>query len=167
MTIEISKKEIFDEVEKRSSLEGSVLPERFEGIWASEDEGKFLDSYWVEACSAVVEMLKRYMKGATFEHSLNRYDKDEVFSVHAEMPSRYNFSFDGVVQTELKIMMACSILYRWLHVVSAEQATKYDEESKGYMDSVRSKLLYRDEPRWQKPKEKGICDNVFIPQRHC
>ena len=27
-----NKKEIFDEVEKRSSLEGSVIPERFEGI---------------------------------------------------------------------------------------------------------------------------------------
>ena len=162
MTIEISKKEIFDEVEKRSALEGRVLPERFDGVWASEDEGVFLDSYWVECCSAVVELFKRYLKGATFEHELGKHDKDEVLSLVAQMPVRYNFALDGIVLTELKMMMACNVLYRWLSVVQPEAAQKYDDESKGYMESVRTKLLYRDEPRWQKPKNRGMRDDVFI-----
>ena len=165
MTLEILKRDIFGEVEKRSALEGLQLPERFEGIWASEDDRRFLDSYWTEGCSAVAELLKRYLKGVAIAHSLDEGVQDEVLRVNAVMPSRYNFAFDEVIATELKMMMACSILYRWLNVVLPEKAVKYDEESKGYMESVRDKLLYRDEPRWQKPVEKGVCDNVFMPRR--
>jgi len=146
MIITVSKKELFDEVEKRSSLEGSVLPERFEGVWASEEEGKFLDSYWVEGYTAVVQLMKRYLTGQTITYDLSTYDKDEVLTINATMPKRYNSLLDGSVATDVKMLIACNILHGWLEVKAPEAAAKYEEEAKGYTEDMRVKLLYRNEP---------------------
>ena len=146
MVISVSKKELFDEVEKRSSLEGAAMPERFEGVWASEEEGKFLDSYWVEGCTAVIQLMKRYLSGQTVTHNLSSYDKDEVLSINATMPERYNSLLDGNVATDVKMLIACNILSGWLGVKAPEAAAKYDEEAKGYTEDLRVKLLYRNEP---------------------
>lgn len=146
MVITISKKEIFDEVEKRSSLEGSVLPERMEGVWASADEGVFLDSFWVEGYTAIVQLMKRYLKSSTVSYKLDQYDKDEVLTIEAEMPARYNSLLDGSVSTDVKMLIACNVLHGWLEVKMPEAAAKYDEEAKGYAEDLRVKLLYRDAP---------------------
>ena len=147
MEISVSKKEIFDEVEKRSSLEGMALPERFEGVWASEEEGKFLDSYWVEGCTAVVQLMKRYLTSETVEHGLSSYDGDEKLSISATMPKRYSSLLDGNVATDVKMLLACNILHGWLEVKAPDAAAKYDEEAKGYSEDLRVKLLYRTEPK--------------------
>ena len=146
MVISVSKKELFDEVEKRSSLEGAAMPERFEGVWASAEEGKFLDSYWVEGCTAVIQLMKRSLSGQTVTHDLSSYDKDEVLSINATMPERYNSLLDGNVATDVKMLIACNILSGWLGVKAPEAAAKYEEEAKGYTEDLRVKLLYRNEP---------------------
>lgn len=147
MIIRISKKEIFDEVEKRTSLEGSVLPERMEGVWASTDEGVFLDSFWVEGYTAIVQLMKRYLKSSTVSYKLDQYDKDEVLTIEAEMPARYNSLLDGSVSTDVKMLIACNVLHGWLEVKAPESAAKYDEEAKGYTEDLRVKLLYRTAPQ--------------------
>ena len=146
MVITISKKEIFDEVEKRSSLEGSVLPERMEGVWASADEGVFLDSFWVEGYTAVVQLMKRYLKSESVVRELSSYNKDEVLTISADMPARYNSLLDGSVATDVKMLIACNVLHGWLEVKMPDAAAKYDEEAKGYAEDLRVKLLYRDAP---------------------
>lgn len=146
MKITVSKNVIFKEVEKRSSLEGSMIPERFEGVWASEEEGQFLDSYWVEGYTAIVQLLKKYLSTQTVNYDLSTYDKDEVLSIEVEMPGRYSSLLDGSVNTDVNMLMVCNILTGWFGVKHPEAAAKYDEEAKGYTEDLRVKLLYRTEP---------------------
>lgn len=166
MDITIAKKEIFDEVEKRTSLEGSVLPERFEGVWASKEEGAFLDSYWVEGYTAVIQLMKRYLKSRTVAHEINLYDKDEVLTILVDMPDRYNSLLDGSVATDIKMMIACNVLHGWLEVKLPEAAPKYEEESKGYAEDLRVKLLYRTEPKDRTNLTKKGCydDKTIYPK---
>lgn len=147
MEIKISKAEIFNEVEKRSSFEGSMIPERYDNVWANPDKGAILDSYWVEGYTAAVQLLKRYLTGSTIDYNLSQYNKDEVVTINATMPARYSSLLDGSVATDVKMMIACNILHGWLEVSNAEVAAKYDEESKGYAEDLRVKLLYRKEPQ--------------------
>lgn len=147
MEIKISKAEIFNEVEKRSSFEGSMIPERYDNVWANPDKGAILDSYWVEGYTAAVQLLKRYLTGSTIDYNLSQYNKDEVVTINATMPARYNSLLDGSVATDVKMMIACNILHGWLEVSNAEVAAKYDEESKGYAEDLRMKLLYRKDPQ--------------------
>lgn len=147
MEIKISKAEIFNEVEKRSSFEGSMIPERYDNVWANPDKGAILDSYWVEGYTAAVQLLKRYLTGSTIDYNLSQYNKDEVVTINATMPARYNSLLDGSVATDVKMMIACNILHGWLEVSNAEVADKYDEESKGYAEDLRVKLLYRKDPQ--------------------
>jgi hypothetical protein len=40
MEIKIPKAEIFNEVEKRSSIEGYIIPERYDNVWAEGETGR-------------------------------------------------------------------------------------------------------------------------------
>jgi hypothetical protein len=164
MEIKISKAEIFDEVEKRSALEGSVLPERFEGVWSSSDEGHFLDSFWKEGYTAVIQLLKRYIKNDTINYALNVYEKDEEMTIEAEMPERFNSLLEGSVVTDIKMMIACNVLHGWLEIKAPDAAAKYQEESKGYAEDLRVKLLYRSDPN--NKAERSIVDDCSIYPRY-
>ena len=146
MEIKISKQEILNEVEKRSSLEGFIFPDRYDNVWVSADRGVLVDSYWVEGCLAVTQLFKRYISNDSVTHSLANYDKDEVLTVNAQMPARYNSLLDGSLITGAKMIIACVIIQKWLAVTSPELSAKYGEEANGYMDDVKQKLLYRKDP---------------------
>ena len=146
MDITVSKAEIFKEVEKRSSLEGLLQEGRFEDLWASEEEGKFLETYWIEGCMAAVQVFKRYLTSTTVTHTLASYDGEETFSISAEMPERYNGLLTGSVETDVKMMIAANVMYGWMNVLSPGQAKKYGDESASYAEDLKLKILYRDEP---------------------
>ena len=146
MDITVSKAEIFKEVEKRSSLEGLLQEGRFEDLWASEEEGKFLETYWIEGCMAAVQVFKRYLTSTTVTHTLASYDGDETFSISAEMPERYNGLLTGSVETDVKMMIAAHVMYGWMNVLSPGQSKKYGDESASYAEDLKLNILYRDEP---------------------
>lgn len=146
MELEILKSEVFKEVEKRSSLEASAHPEAFEQMWVSEYEGGFLDTYWIEGYTSVIQLFKRYIRNKTVTHTLTSYDAEERLTLSAEMPARYDDLLTGSITTDIKMMIAAHILSGWLSVKAPELADKYKEESAGYAEDLRLKLLHRTEP---------------------
>lgn len=145
-TITISKSEVFNEVEKRSSLEGLIQPEKFDLLWASSETSELLESYWVEGYTAIVQLLKRYLNGDTITYNLTTIDQDEVLNISVVMPDRYDTKLDGSVTNDAKMIIACNVLTGWLNVVSPGVAPKYDTEANGYAEDMRVKLLYRTNP---------------------
>lgn len=160
MKLTIKKQEVFGEVEKRSSIEGYALPERFDNVWADSSRGEVLDSFWIEGYTSIVQLLKRYLSQASVNYDLSKYNGDEVLTIDAEMPERYNALLDGSIQTDVKMMLACNILHGWLEVVSPESAAKYDEEANGYAEDIRVKLLYRNAPTQALVVIKGDDDQM-------
>lgn len=146
MEIRINKTEVFNEVEKRSSIEGYAIPENYDKVWANKEKGAILDSFWVEGCTAVVQLLKKYLKSATAVHSSETYDESEIFNLSVEMPGRYNDNLDGNILTDIKMLIASNILHGWFNICAPELSAKYLEESNGYSEDLRVKLLYRKSP---------------------
>lgn len=165
MTIKILKSEIFNEVEKRSSIEGFSIPERFDNIWADQSRGDLLDSYWIEGCEAVAQIVKRYLTSKTVSHNLTQYDKDEVLSIELKLPCRHSFLLDGSIETCIKMLVACNVLHGWLEVVSPESASKYLEETSAYSNDLKSKIYYRVAPKRDMVYEKNIDDTPVIQGR--
>lgn len=160
MVIRISKSEIFNEVEKRSSFEGAMIPERYDSMWANPSRGEILDSYWVEGYTAAVQLLKRYLSGDTIDYDLSQFNRDEVVTITATMPSRYNSLLDGSVATDVKMLIACNILHSWFEVSNPEVAAKYEEESKGYSEDLRVKILYRVDPETELVSASADSQNI-------
>lgn len=146
MLIRISKQLVFKEVEKRSSLEGYIATDQYKNIWADSSRGELLESFWIEGYTAVVQLMKKYIKNSTLDYSLDEYDEDEVVNINAEMPERYNSLLDGSIATDIRMMVACNILHGWMEVVYPSAAPKYQEEADGYAEDLRVKLLYRQSP---------------------
>ena len=146
MDIIILKQEIFNEVEKRSSLEGYAIPDRYDQVWANSSRGELLDSYWIKGYTAVVQLLKKYLSSDSVAYTLNSFNEGEKLTISVEMPSRYDDKLNGSISTDVKMLIACNIITGWLKVVLPEAASKYEEESKGYSEDLRVKLLYRKSP---------------------
>lgn len=155
MEIKISKKEIFGEVEKRTSLEGLVASDNYDNIWADGGRGELLESYWIVGYTAIIQLLKRYITNSTLNYTLTSYDDDEVVTINATMPARYSSLLDGSVATDVKMMVACNIISKWLKVVSPEVSVKYDEEAKEYAEDLRIKLSHRTDPNVTSVKAKS------------
>ena len=160
MDLSISKKEIFREVEKRTSMEGFVLPENYDVVWANDSRGVLLDSFWADGCSEVIQLMKRYISNDTIEHSFTQYDSDEVLTINADMPARYNALMDGNVATDAKMIVACKILVGWLKVNMPEAAAKYESEYSFYYGDMKEKMLYRVSP--ESDSSEARADEVHI-----
>lgn len=146
MNITVSKSDILQEVEKRTSLEGVVIPERFEDVWASKEDGELLDSFWVEGCSVVVQLFKRYVASINGGTISSTYNGSESFTLNATMPTRYPAALDNSVASDVKMIIACNMVLGWLNVKLPTAAAKYKEEGEGYAEGLKSKLLYRTSP---------------------
>ena len=146
MIINIPKVQVFAEVEKRSSLEGYLLADKYDAVWANENKGRLLESYWIEGCGAVIQMLRDFLGGVTNNVDLQAYNSSEELSLDVTLPNRYNQGLIGSMTTGIKMMIACNILSRWLGVCAPELSPKYDDEAKSYLEDIRIKLFSRKAP---------------------
>ena len=137
MVIEISKDEVLNEVEKRSSLEGYAMPDRYDMVWASESKAELLESSWIEGCGAILQLVKDFV-------ACN--ESGDRFRATLIMPTRFNRCLEGSIVTSLKMAIVCNMLSRWLSVTAPELAPKYDEEAKSYLEDARIKLYTRVAP---------------------
>ena len=160
MDIIILKQEIFNEVEKRSSLEGYAIPDRYDQVWANNSRGELLDSYWIEGYTAVVQLLKKYLSSDSVAYTLNSFNEGEKLTISVEMPSRYDDKLNGSISTDVKMLIACNIITGWLKVVLPEAASKYEEESNGYSEDLRVKLLYRKSPEYTLNNHKSDSKDI-------
>ena len=62
------------------------------------------------------------------------------------MPSRFCDFLEGSITTDVKMMIAANVVYRWMSVKLPDHAGKYNEEATSYADDLRLKLLYRVAP---------------------
>lgn len=146
MNITVSKSDILQEVEKRTSLEGVVIPERFEDVWASKEDGELLDSFWVEGCSVVVQLFKRYVANINGGTISSTYNGSESFTLNATMPTRYPAALDDSVASDVKMIIACTMVLGWVDVKLPTSSDKYKKELEGLSSLLVSKLLYRVPP---------------------
>lgn len=150
MKITISKQEILNEVERRISVESSIIPDKFDLLWVNTNKKELLSGYWIEGCESVISLFRNYIIGQTIDHSLDKYDSDEQFSISVIMPGRYNSSFDSSINTDVKMMVACNITYRWFNAVYPDISEKYILEANGYANNIKNKINYR------KPNESDM-----------
>ena len=146
MNINISRNEILNEVERRISVESSIMPDKYDLLWVNTNKKELLKGYWIEGCESVVSLFKRYLDTKTISHTLTSESTDETFAIEVTMPSRYNSLLDGSVSTDVKMMMACNITYRWFSAILPDVSEKYNVEANGYADSIQSKICFRTAP---------------------
>ena len=106
MNINISRNEILNEVERRISVESSIIPEKYDLLWVNTNKKELLKGYWIEGCESVVSLFKRYLDTETISHTLTSESTDETFVIDVTMPGkRQNMGYKhplSVVLDELK-----------------------------------------------------------------
>ena len=142
-------------------MEGFVLPENYDVVWANDSRGVLLDSFWADGCSEVIQLMKRYISNDTIEHSFTQYDSDEVLTINADMPARYNTLMDGNVATDAKMIVACKILMGWIRIYLPESVSKYETELVTYLSDLKSKISFRISPENTTTDAKTDSESIY------
>lgn len=143
MNITVSKQEILTEVERRISLESSILPEKYDLLWLSANKKELVDGFWIEGCESIVTLFRKYIVERTTDHTLDTYNSGDIFSFSVMMPWRYNSNFDSSINNEVKMMLACNIIYRWFSAILPDVSEKYKIEANGYIENITKKINLR------------------------
>lgn len=166
MKIEISKSEVYKEVEKLSSVAGASVSggDNFGQFWASEYEWNLLDAYWLEGCTSVEQLFMRYIRNQTAEFDLTTYEEDEVLTIFAEMPDGFNDFLTGSITNAVKMLLVFNILTGWFSTKSAELSDIYQKDAQGYAEDIKKKLLYRMEPPQNRANDAITSDDITFAQ---
>lgn len=143
MNITVSKQEILTEVERRISLESSIQPEKYDLLWLSANKKELVDGFWIEGCESIVTLFRKYIVERTTDHTLDTYNSGDIFSFSVMMPWRYNSNFDSSINNEVKMMLACNIIYRWFSAILPDVSEKYKIEANGYIENITKKINLR------------------------
>lgn len=165
MEINIRKAEVYKEVEKMTAIIGaSIVAENgyiaYNAIWANEYDAEVLDTWWRDGVSMVTSMMIKYIGSQTVEHRLYGEGLEEVFSLSARMPTRFDENLVGGIIEEIKMMLACMVTSGWLGVKLPDRKKDFDERAISLAADVQTKLLYR-KPYERKPFEEKKEEIIF------
>lgn len=166
MKIEISKSEVYKEVEKLSSVAGASVSggDNFGQFWASEYEWQLLEAYWLEGRTSVEQIFMRYIRNQTVGFDLTTYDEDEAFTILAEMPDGFDDFLTGSIANAVKMLLVFNVLAGWFSTKSAELSDIYQKNAQGYAEDIKKKLLYRMEPPQNRANDAITSDNITFTQ---
>jgi len=169
MEVRIRKCEVYQEVEKLTSIIGSQTitdsGSLYKQVWASPHDGPTLDTFWRDAVSGVYDLFRRYLSSCAVEYNIHESDGDEVFTLEAEMPIGFDDKLTGDIKNTMKSFFVATVLAGWFGLKYPVKAEEYANEAVGYGSSIKEKLLFRKDPeqvRIYAPEE----DEVKIIRRN-
>ena len=165
MKIILKKSDVFAEASKLSAVAAASLQggARFEDAWATEYEAPILDTFWAEGCTALVGIFTRYVRSTTSGHDFSDYDKDEVFTLVADMPDTFNDLLEGSITTSAMLFMAHFVLSRWFAFKSlTEPAAFCQAKVDACAADIRSKLLHRIAPAQNRSHDAASDTNEAV-----
>jgi hypothetical protein len=150
MIVTIRKCEVYQEVEKITSIIGSRTAgdsgSLYKQVWASSSDAPVLDTFWRDAVSGIYTIFKRYLSPSSVEYNVHAFDRDEVFTLSAQMPSGFDENLTGDVVNNMKSFFVATIVSGWFGLKFPDRAQEYAAAAIGYGDAIKDKLFFRKTP---------------------
>lgn len=140
ITLNISRKDVYTEVDKTTDYTGAKLNPKEDGardrIVATEYDLKTLSRFWEETCSTANERLKEMFVGGSLPAS-------EDYSVTLQVSVAFDKELIPSVEAALRSYFIVSITGKWYVFANKTEAAPYFAEAATLMEDVRRKLYSR------------------------
>lgn len=157
ITLSITKSVVMNEVAKQTSYIGGKITfqdgsNAYDQVFTTEDDFAMLEKYWREASNATATNLRRFVKsieesGATDTDLKlpqgSEVNKQGVLTITLNMPTRYDDSQTGTIQSTLFNYFVNFITSKWLGITYKEDAEYYDAYATGNMKEILLKIFYK------------------------
>jgi hypothetical protein len=168
MRVSIRKCEVYQEVEKITSIIGSRTAgdsgSLYKQVWASPGDAPTLDTFWRDAASGVYDLFRRYLSSASVEYNIHESERDEIFVLDAEMPTGFEDKLTNDIINNIKSFFVMIIVAGWFGLKLPDRAEEYANDAMVYGASIRDKLLFKKDPE-QTRVDEPEADDVEIIRR--
>lgn len=147
--LSVVKMKVYDEVAKVTSYEGANAAEdgsAYERMFTTDQDMILLESYWLDACSAVNDQIKTYVSSVEEQEISHCVELVKNYSATLSMPEGYDDSMSGSINNSLFSYFVNYIVSRWFGVTEKDGASQYATQAAGAIDDIVRKLNHRKRP---------------------
>lgn len=131
MIITVDRADVLQEVHKQSEYIGNKQ-DLYEKVAATKENDELLNSFWVDGCDMVMEMVKDFLV-------------ERSGDITIELSVKNNNS--GSIQSMLSGFLVNFILSSWLGVMLQKESERYSEKATGQVAVLRKLLYQRTAPK--------------------
>lgn len=142
LILSISKKDVWDEVVKVTSLSGQKMTDdedAYKRIFITQADISTLDRLWSEAMALANDRLKAFISSSPTSPSGD-------YSVTLELSPSYDDAMSASVNVSLRGFFVGYIIAKWYRFTNKGEADEYMAESSAKMEETLRKLYSRKRP---------------------
>jgi hypothetical protein len=170
MEVSIRKCEVYQEVEKITSIIGSQTTtdsgSLYKQIWASPSDAPTLDTFWRDAASGVYDLFRRYLSSSSVEYNFHESDRDEIFILEADDPIGFEDKLTNDIINNIKSFFVMTVTSGWFGLKLPNRAEEYANEAALYGTSIKEKLLFKKDPEQARVDDESEEDGIKIIRRN-
>lgn len=156
VTFNVVKADVYEEVAKYSSYEGSKDPDEsaYKRVFTTEADQRMLERFWSEAVNIATDRLKPFIvsfgsneesEGESNEEETNE-EETQDYIVNLELSSSYDANLSESAQESLFNFFVLLIVSRWYKIANKKEAENYAKEAATLLDDVMRKVYYKKKP---------------------
>lgn len=144
----VNKSNVYDEVAKTSSYTGAKSKDdesAYDRIFTTDDDRMMLERFWLEACNAVIEIVKPFLSSDCTLQESHGINLNSNLVLNLSMPSSYDTNLNSSVSTSLYSFFVYSILSKWFKFTNKED-TESSASAEKLLSDISKKIYYRKKP---------------------
>lgn len=149
IALTVNKSNVYDEVAKTSSYTGAKSKDdesAYDRIFTTDDDRMMLERFWLEACNAVVEIVKPFLSSDCTLQESHGINLNSNLVLNLSMPSSYDTNLNSSVSTSLYSFFVYSILSKWFKFTNKEDTESYSASAEKLLSDISKKIYYRKKP---------------------
>ena len=154
-TINISKQAVYEEVAKTTAYLGakriSDEQDTYSAFSTTDEDRLMLEEYWVEACNAATQTMKRYVVEVS-EQTIGDGTEDDTYTATLQLPDTWPSTLHNAVKSELFAFFAALITAKWLDLAGSDKSDTYGKLADAKQSKLSMMLYHRDKPQYSKHK---------------
>lgn len=152
-TINISKQAVYEEVAKITAYLGakriSDEQDTYSQFATTDEDRLMLEEYWVEACNAATQTMKRYVVEVSGQ-TIGDGTEDGTYTATLQMPNTWPSTLHSAVEAELFAFLSALITAKWLDLAGSDKSDTYGKLADAKQSKLSMLLFHRDKPQHTK-----------------
>ena len=145
LTLEISKKKIYQEVERTTSYIGAKIVddvEAYQRIRTIDEDAVLLDRFWKETKAEFCNLLKEYL----FSVEQTGEGAEEQIEFKLRLSESWDSVLGDTMQQDLFSFFVLNIIAKWFTLSNKAEAEGYKEAACGILTEMHINAIHKNKP---------------------
>lgn len=145
----VNKRHVYEEIAKTTSYAGAkdaADETAYDRVFTTDADRLMLERFWREACNAVTDQLKPYIKNVNEQPESNGIDLNRDYEAELELTSRFDMSLKDSIENSLFSFFVNSIMGKWYKFTNKDEVESVTADAIGMLTDAMRKITYKKKP---------------------